>query len=181
MSVAIEKESDEKLMLQYQDGNFVAFNELYSRYSARVYGFLINKTSSKEEASDIMQSAFLKFHNSRHQYSNKFPVVNWLFTITRTVLIDYYRKKKTFPLSLEQEMNLISPDPDISEDENELIIKAKKAIQTLDKDQRQLLNFRFEDGLSYDQISRRLGINSDTLRKRVSRALNLLRKVKNES
>ena len=174
MKDGYQTESDERIMVLYQNGDYAAFTELYQRYAKRVYGFIHSKITSLEDSADLTQTVFLKVHHSRSRYSDKYPFVSWVFTITRNILIDHYRKKKDSPLSLEKEWFLVDPSS-IKEDENELLTQAKTAIETLNREQRGILSLRFDEGLSFDEISQKLGLSPQTVRKRVSRLLQKLR------
>ncbi|MCB0349058.1 MAG: RNA polymerase sigma factor, partial [Bdellovibrionales bacterium] len=84
-------------MKLYQNDNFTAFEELYGRYTSRVYSYLRKRLSSSEAIEDLYQKVFLKLHENRGKYDDKLLFAPWLFTITRNVLIDWYRLKKDLP------------------------------------------------------------------------------------
>ncbi len=175
MKLEPHNESDESLMVLYQQGEFAAFTELYSRFAPRIYGFVHSKVSNTEECSDLTQQVFLKIHKNRDHYNEKFPVVAWFFTIARNVLIDHFRKKKTVSLTPEMELSL-QESPSQTESESPLLEEARKAIANLPEEQRDLLNQRFQKGLSFEEISVNLGIAPQTLRKRTSRLIASLKR-----
>jgi RNA polymerase sigma-70 factor (ECF subfamily) len=79
-------------MILYQAGEESAFDELYRRYSGRVYGYLNRKALSPEACDDIFQSVFLALHRSRDRYQAGVPFEAWLFTLARNAWADWGRK-----------------------------------------------------------------------------------------
>ena len=82
MSNLTSKQTDEELMHLYLSGEILAFEELYKRLSPRVYSYVLKKLESRQDADEIHQAVFLKFHNSRHNYDFKYTVLQWLFVIS---------------------------------------------------------------------------------------------------
>lgn len=175
MTPEIKNESDEDLMLLYQNGEYEAFTEIYERYAPKINGFLLSKTSNIEESADLTQQVFLRIHNNRARYNRQFPLIAWVFTITRNILIDHFRKKKHLPLFFNGDIILNDPSCLNKEEEDSLIDRARKAIEHLPENQKLILNQRFQEGLSFNQISENLGIPSQTIRKRISRLIRNLK------
>lgn len=81
-------------MKAYQGGDSAAFDILFDRHKARVFGFLMKKLGRRFEAEEVFQSTFMKLHQSRRLYDPNFRFAPWLFTITQSVLKDHFRKTK---------------------------------------------------------------------------------------
>ncbi len=165
--------TDEELMVRYQNGNYLAFEELYGRHSGRVYGYLKKNVFQAAEVDDLLQQVFLKLHNSRYRYDPRFPFLPWLFAIARNLRIDFMRQRKMVSvdidsLSLASEADGASP---IRSDADWL----EQSLKGLGTAERELITLRFQEGLSFDEISRRTGASALTLRKRVSRMVVKLR------
>src|SRR3989338_5977637 len=60
-----EEREDELLMVQYANGDEIAFQELYRRYRARAYGYLSRRVRNSGVADELFQKVFLKLHRSR--------------------------------------------------------------------------------------------------------------------
>lgn len=157
-------------MIAYQQGEYTAFTELYDRHAGRVYGYLRARLSEEAEAADILQNVFLKLHENRRRYNGRFPFLPWLFTIARNLLIDHWRKHKAIPVEAETFEALPSPEPGADEE-----VLVRQALEQLSPDDRRLIELRFDEGLSFSDLARRLGISDDSARKRVSRLFRRLR------
>ncbi|EKD42764.1 MAG: RNA polymerase sigma factor, partial [uncultured bacterium] len=86
--------SDEELMKLYQEGEQMAFELIFQRYSGKVLGFLSKRLFQAQISQDLTQDVFLKLHRSRMQYTQSLAFAPWLFSITRNVWIDYLKKNK---------------------------------------------------------------------------------------
>jgi RNA polymerase sigma factor (sigma-70 family) len=101
--------TDEELMQAYQQGgenSARAFESLYERYSAQIYGFLTRRLVDQRMVEDVFQATFLKLHQTRHQYDAAYPFAPWLFTVCRSALLDAVRKNQ------RREALRVDTDPD---------------------------------------------------------------------
>lgn len=166
-----EKQSDEQLMNSYIKDEMVAFEVLYSRYSAKVLGYLTQKTRSPKQAQDLMQEAFLKLHRSRHLYKSMLPFAPWLFSITRSVFLDFAKKK-----SLEDVT-------EIEKFDNLSVIEASQDtvpdidLSSLSATQKQVVALRVYDEATFEEIADRLSTTPDNARQIFSRAVKSLKSV----
>jgi len=163
-----------ELMELYQSAHpdiaMVAFNELYARYSARVYRYLMKKTRSKDVSDEVIQLTFLKLHESKHLYDNKYNFEQWIFIIAKTKLLDFLRANKRQNLKIEHYQENLSSDhfiAHISEQDEKDILD----FFNLEDDQKELLKMKYLDELSYQEMAKKLGKTEISLRKSVSRVL----------
>lgn len=169
MPERLENLSDEELMRLYQDANEEAFNILYRRHSGRVFGFLRSRLSSAQAANDVFQASFLKLHRSRDQYDPSFPFSPWLFTVVRTSLLDWHKKQVIAGPVLSSDENTASP---VSE-------KSAPAVDlsSLSPTQRSVVELRYVEELSFEEIAKRLEVSPANARQILSRSLKSLRAV----
>ncbi len=86
--------SDEELMARYQLGSEDAFSLLYGRHASKVYGFVRKRIAEPEFAAEVFQEVFVKLHRSKHLYNNTLPYLPWLFSVSRSVVLDALKAKK---------------------------------------------------------------------------------------
>lgn len=170
-----QKTHDQQWMLDYINGNESAFHQIYKAYSSKVYQYLIKKCRDKEEAEEVFQKVFLKFHLSREQYDPHYPLLQWIYVITKSVLYDHYRSLKKDldyqDLTIESFLNLSSDE--VKESEREHL--PEERLNQLTKEQRTVLNFKVFDELTYLEISKKINKSEVSIRKIWSRALKTLR------
>ncbi len=160
----------EELMLRYQTHSpeeaYAAFNELYNRYSQRVFNFLNKKTRNQSDSEDLLQKVFIKIHESKHLFKPKYKFEQWLFVIARSAVLDHFRASSRYKKRLEG-LELQETTLDEVEFEN---------LSQLDSDQQELLEMKFIDELSYQEISAIVNKSEVSLRKTVSRLIGRLKK-----
>ena len=164
--------SDEELMRMYLSGDLRAFENLYTRHSGRVYAYLRKKLPQKEEQDEVFQKTFLKFHNSRRKFDFSYTVLQWLFVIARTSLLDHLRSRG-------RQESLIEKISVESQDTSEAV-RASEFVDKLPEKQRQIVQLRAIDELSYEEISKKLGQSEVSVRQSFSRAVKKLRGIISE-
>lgn len=164
--------SDEDLMRAYQRGDSAAFEVLFLRHRARVFGFLLKKLKVRSEAEDVFQATFMKLHSSRKHYDPSFKFTPWLFTICQSVLKDHYRTRNR---------NLEDPNEELIEKtpanhSDDLSI----SFETLDQNQKAAIEMRYLEDLSFDEIANKLHTSPSNARQLVSRAIRKIRREKDQ-
>ena len=166
--------TDEELMVAYIDGDTEAFEILYGRHKGRVMGFLMTKLRDRNETEDVFQTTFTKLHNARHKYRHDIPFLPWLFTITRNALVDHVRKKgvhdRHITISEEFVDGYAEPVVDTTP-----IQATFTELSKLNESQRQALDLRFNQGLTFAEIAEQMQTSADNTRQLVSRAVRKLR------
>ena len=163
----LSEKSDEELMVAYQLGEAEAFEELYSRHSSKVLGYLRKKVRSEALARDIFQATFLKLHKSRSRYNASFPFVPWLFTISRNELLDAMKKPH---VSREA---LVEVVPEFASPVQE--VQPEISLQSLPASQRKAVELRYQKDFSFEEIAKALETSPANARQLISRALRSLR------
>ncbi len=167
-------ECDEELMLRYASADdAAAFEELYRRYSARVFSYLIKNCWDSKDAEEIHQGVFLKMHQRKQTYDPKFPFSAWLFTMVKTTMIDDFRKTRTRSNILKH-----SEDIEIRDEEKNSSDSDLSLTDQLDESQKKLLELRYLEEWSFEEMAKEFKVNAATIRKRISRLLKELRGTK---
>lgn len=161
---------DEILMTEYQNGSEEAFQELYKRHSKRIYRFIRVRIDNEVSANEIFQEVFLKIHKSRHLYKSDYSVLAWFFTITKSVLIDGFRKQKRIPLVESVAIDDIANVQEVSEgfdmEWNYSGLPAKQSIA---------IQKRYIEDKNFEQIAQELETTPANVRKLISRAVQTMR------
>ncbi|MDY0222039.1 MAG: sigma-70 family RNA polymerase sigma factor [Desulfobacterium sp.] len=169
--------TDEELMVAYREGDLSAFQKLYKRHKGRLMGYLVTKLKDLDEAEDVFQSVFIKLHGSRFNYKENIPFLPWIFTITRNTMIDHIRKKRTYKKHISVDTEYISSRAVGNISEPLSIGAAISELSSLSDPQRQALELRFNDGLSFVDIGKQMKITHSNARQITSRAIRSLRDI----
>lgn len=156
---------DEELMMMYQTGSEEAFQTLYRRHSKKIYGFLRGRVWNDERAAELYQETFLKMHRSRHLYNRSLPALPWIFSITKSVLVDGLRSDKKAKRDSEysQESSSSEVKPSVAE--------VSDLLARLPDSQRKAVELRYVDEKTFEEIAATLDTTSQNARKIVSRAV----------
>ena len=158
----------------YQQDNLQAFEELYRRHSGRLYGFLKAKMREPGDAEDLLQLTLLRLHQNRAQYDASMPFLPWIFSIARHLIIDHVRKHRAIPVEDNKLIGLADRHQTTA---NDKAATWDEVMELLPNDQRKLLELRFEEGLSFEEIAANGDVTAQSARKRVSRTLQRVRNV----
>lgn len=156
------------------------FGEIYSRESDAIFRFCLIRTSDREVALDFTQDTFMRFWNSLVAEKDIKNHRTFLFTIARNIVIDWYRKKKSFSLETLMEntaegrgtFQLAANDDVETEVEAEFLIRK---IGELPEPYGNAVYLRCVEELKPREISEILGESANVISVRISRGLEQLR------
>lgn len=120
------------------------------------------------DAEDLLQKVFIKMHESKHLYKDKYKLEQWLFVIARTSVLDHFRSSKRYANRLNK---LEAETPS-----NESVEEKSKVLLSLDQDQKEMLEMKYIDEKSYQEMAVHFNKSEGSLRKMVSRMVINLRK-----
>ena len=173
---------DAALITKAKEGDAEAFGDLYERYAELVFRFVYSQTANRFDAEDITADVFLRAWNSLSRYEERgFSFSAYLFRISRNVIIDRSRKKKTASAIPEDEL-LIGDDQFAAEPGTMLAEKLRhreivKVLSQLREDYRTVLVLRFFNDLTTEETSDVMGRSTGAVRVLQHRALSALRKI----
>ena len=75
----------EQLMVRYQQADEAATRTLIEQLSPQLYRFFAAQMGNSDEASDMLQDAWLRIHRVRHTYRASEPLLPWVYAIARRV------------------------------------------------------------------------------------------------
>jgi RNA polymerase sigma-70 factor (ECF subfamily) len=173
-------------------GDQNAYTELLKKYKGAIYSFIFKMIPEKEDAEDMVQETFIKAFSALPTFNNEFAFSTWLFKIASNNCIDYMRKKrlKTYSINkpIESKDGFVIqdlPDPLINPEmeyiESERLSNIESAIQKLPKKYRSIIIMRHKEEKSYEEISAELNIPIGTVKARIFRAREKLKKLLKES
>ena len=171
------------------NGDQRAYADLVGIYKEPLYFMLLKMTNNPTDADDLTIEAFGKAFKSLHQYTPNYAFSTWLFKIALNNCIDFIRKKRTDVVSYEkvfensdtQDTKLAFSDDSSTPEED--IIKYQKSkimrefVMRLKPHYRQLIEMRYFDEYSYEEIAEELNLPIGTVKAQLFRAKNFLYKI----
>ena len=166
-------------------GEELAYTELYERYKDAVFFMLLKIVGNRADAEDLTSEAFGKTFGSLADYSPQFAFSTWLFKIALNHAVDFVRKRKLDTCSIDRHATEREAEgfcEMVSEDRTpvEEAIREERAACTRDvvasmkEDYRRLIELRYFEEYSYEEIARELGWPLGTVKTKLFRAKGVL-------
>ena len=171
---------DLKVIDRALHGDSRAYTELLNRYRDSVYYVILRMVNNPSDAEDLTIEAFGKAFHNLAKYVPSHAFSTWLFRIATNNCIDFMRRKSQSPRPFNQEegeedeveatvaSDMIAPD--------ELMINRETAaslnriVKTLKPRYRRLIELRYFEEYSYEEIAKELSLPIGTVKARLFRA-----------
>ncbi|MBI4522705.1 MAG: sigma-70 family RNA polymerase sigma factor [Deltaproteobacteria bacterium] len=175
--------TDEQLMARYQKGEEAGFEEIYARYSKKIYQFLLRRSGNPDASAELFQETFLRVHKGRDLYRPELSFKTWIYTIANNIARDWFREqsqsRKARVLEKKQDCDENSFEGSVPDGSSKLI-SFKEAFARLTHEQREALILSRFDGLRYEEIAKVTGRSTDAVNQLIQRAMRRLRECVDE-
>lgn len=170
--------SVEELAQRSQQGCKDSFAELVERYGNRLFQFLHRKTSSVQDAEDLVQDTFVKAYQSIHSYRDSWKFSTWLFTIAKRLSISRYRSRRYLKPAARLESE-VAESPDVHAQE-QIGSSLWTMARTLTQNQYQALWLKYAEDMSIKEIAAVMGKTQVNVKVLLYRArTNLAKRLRN--
>lgn len=183
----MSKEKERELIAAALDGDQRAYRDLFEAHRNSIYHIITKIVHNQEEVRDLVQETFIKAFSSLSSYRSEYRFSTWLYKIAANSSIDYLRKKKLNSFSIDRpiatrdgEVEIELPDnsynPETDYREKIRRNSIQDAIDSLPDKYRVVIVMRHQEDRPYEEIASRLGIPVGTVKARIFRARELLKK-----
>jgi RNA polymerase sigma-70 factor, ECF subfamily len=169
----------EDLVRRVRNNDPMAFEELYARYSPRVFGYLFQRLNGDaEEAEDLTADVFARVYEKIDAFQPQgAPLSAWVFRIAHNRLIDTIRRRpRQVQVTLEDAPELTAAPVFGGIDQQVALEQIKAGLGKLTPEQRQVIVLRFLEGKSLAETAALVGRNEDAVKKLQARGLASLRR-----
>ena len=172
----MEKDSDEKLMSRYRDGDMAAFDLLYERYRGPLYRYLLRQCG-ESKTEELYQDVWMRVIKAAHQWRDSGSFRAWLYRVAHNRLIDHWRSSRATEIVSEDDVVALDKTwPDALTLIRDCIERLFRLLEGLSEAQRSAFLLKEESGLSLEQIAEVTGAGRETVKSRLRYALRRLRK-----
>jgi len=170
--------SDEETMMLVRAGEVELLETLFNRYQGPLFNFFCKLTGDRGASEDLVQDVFFRILKYRETFKAGTPFRAWMYHIARNARNDRWRKQRP-ELDVEEVETLVSKQPSqaaslMQQQESELL---HKALMQLPEEKRELLMLCRFQGLKYEEIGELLDCETGTVKVRVFRAIQDLKKI----
>jgi RNA polymerase sigma-70 factor (ECF subfamily) len=175
----VDRSSEQEIVGRLKRGDTAAFDQIYALYRPRLFGFLVRMAQQRELAEDLLQETWLRLARHAPQLADDTRLDSWLFTVARnlyrshvrwTIVDIEYRRwlKRTAADGIE------NTSPFDLTAAGQLERNLEHALATLPAKYREVLLLVAVERMDQKQAAEVLRIRPDALRKRLSRAREML-------
>ncbi len=188
---------DAGLVKRYNTGDESAFVEIMDRYHGRILGLAMNLLRNRADAEEIAQDAFIRAHRGLANFRGDSSLATWLYRIALNLARNrywyFFRRRRQDSISIDRPFGEETGatlgdfipadhgDPAQQAVTNEFADLITTCMEKLDARHREILTMRNTLHLPYEDIARALSINVGTVKSRIARARESLRKLISET
>lgn len=186
--------SDNKLIEEFKSGSENAFDELVVRYASRLFQLAYGLLGNRQDAEEVVQDAFVRIYKFLDTFRGDASFSTWIYRIAINLSRNKYhwnrRRGIELNISLSQQSanaeneqkgdwdlsdTSLSPDKLVQEEETERSIM--NAVDKLPGKLKEAIMLRHVGNLCYEEIAQLLDCRIGTVKSRIARAREILRKV----
>jgi RNA polymerase sigma-70 factor (ECF subfamily) len=186
-----EPAQDAALIRAFHKGDKAAFDRLVLKHKDRLFNVCYRFLGDYEEANDSAQETFIKVYRALKKFRFESAFSTWLYRIAVNTCKNklkssaYRQKRMTVPLDnpalanrsqLTREIQDESQSPAIELEKKERMRIIQEAIDALPPEQKEVVTLRDIEGFSYEEVAEITGYNLGTVKSRLARARQDLRK-----
>lgn len=176
-----------------EEDNQAAYTILMERYRDSIYHTMLKMVRNHDDAEDLTIEAFGKAFRKLASYTPSYAFSTWLFKIATNNCIDFIRKQRMKTLSIDEPMqedgsvdfsfnlksNSLDPEERYIRQQRRKIMR--ELMEKLNEKYRQMIELRYFEELSYQEISEKLELPIGTVKAQLFRAKELLLEIMKSS
>jgi RNA polymerase sigma-70 factor (ECF subfamily) len=183
--------SDRELLDRYRAGDETAFDDLVLRHQQRAFNIAFQVLHDHEDATEVAQDAFVRIYRSIDGFRGECEFTTWLYQIVVNLSRNKHRwwKRRGRQASVSLDTPVETADgevplqiagntdpPDVQTVKAEFVELLGRRMHELPRKFREVLVLRNVDNLSYEEIAQVLDCSVGTVKSRIARAREALRK-----
>lgn len=182
-------DNEKELVDRAKFGDIEAFEQLIIGCQKKVFNIAYRMLGNYDDANELAQEVFLKAFRSIKSFKGDSLFSTWIYKVTTNACLDEIRKRKNKTVvSLDEKIECNdqevkrqipdnAPTPDMEFEANELKRVLNRAIEQLPDDYKSVVVLRDIQGFSYEEIARIIDCPSGTVKSRINRGRQVLKKI----
>lgn len=164
-----------ELLAAVANRDLAAFERLYARTRAKLYGIILRILRRSDLADEVMQDVYLRIWRSAGEFDPKVAKpITWMVSIARNRAIDVLRRKQE--TSIEEETAALeipadTPDPLAQRELSDDLKRLLACLSQLDEERRRLVLLAYYNGWSREQLAAKFGRPVNTVKTWLRRSL----------
>lgn len=169
---------DKEMVERLQKGDIEAFDQIYEKYSGKLYAFGLKYRRSTTEAEELVQSVFLKLWENHKNLKKESSFKSYLFTIAYNDMCKLFRKwnyqQKFIDDTLYENSQYSTDIEDVMEYQS-ILDRVQLIVNKLPEKQKSIFLKSRQEGKSSKEIAKEVGLSPGTVDNYISEALKFIR------
>ena len=175
--------NEQALIRAVREGDLQAFDRVVRQYGDRLYRFILKYIADRATAEDLTQETFISAYQSLDRFNFQAKFSTWLFGIALNKIRNYYNRAPEARYQFVsdewlQNLTFQGCTPQEALEQKNTLQKVQRMIDQLDDDMREILILAALEGFSYEEIARIVDIPVGTVKSKLFRARELIRKAR---
>jgi RNA polymerase sigma-70 factor, ECF subfamily len=173
-------QDENQLIRQFKTGDPSTFERIVQAHQDRIYNLCYYLLGNSQDAEDTAQEVFIKAFRNLNKFKPEASLYTWLYRIGVNTCLDHKRKSRLEPLkdqSLADNLPSAEPSPERRYQSKEIGQAIRAALDQLSKPSRAVIVLKEIEGLSYEEIAEVLNTSVGTVKSRLSRTREELRRL----
>ncbi|MFT4093153.1 MAG: sigma-70 family RNA polymerase sigma factor [Niabella sp.] len=171
-------EIERKILYNLQNGDHVAFNSLYWKYSKIIYANVLKLTKDSRIAEDIVQEVFITLWEKRSSINPNKPIQNWIFVVSHNKAIDHLKKNLRACSVKNMDIDIIGNHNEYDFFEKERKLRSiEAAVRNLSPQKKKVFELCKLQGKTYKLAADHLNISTHTVKEYLSEVMKHIRKI----
>jgi RNA polymerase sigma-70 factor (ECF subfamily) len=150
--------------------------ELYNRFSPKMYAVCLRYANNTDDAQDLLQEGFIKVFRNLHRFRSEGSFEGWMRRVFVNTSIEHFRRKSTKLSTVSDKEEDTIEDADITALDSLAEKDIISLIQELSPGYKTVFNLYVIEGYSHKEIGDLLGISEGTSKSQLARAKGILQK-----
>ena len=161
----------EKAIMKIASGDHDALRVIHKYMNRQIYAVAYAVLRDFALSDDVVQETYIRIIEKAAFYEKETKARAWILSVARNIAIDIYRKR-AFDCSSEE-----LEEDEARFDEGSVLVsmEVKRALDSLDDEERQIVTLKVYAGLKHKEIAHLLDINDESCKKKYQRAIAKLR------
>ncbi|MHB1001226.1 MAG: RNA polymerase sigma factor [Armatimonadota bacterium] len=183
------KNADACLVENTRNGDIAAFEALFNKYHKRIYNLIYRMVGNEQDAGDLTQEVFIRVYNSMQNLRSDLSFYAWLRTVAVNICRDHYRKiGRTIKADsldekivvnggeIDREVEDWTYNPELLMEKKDVRNAVNRAVDTLSVEHKEVIVLHHIEGMDVADIAKQLGIPVGTVKSRLARARDELKR-----
>lgn len=174
----LTEETEKMLLVLLRNGDTGAFDQLFRKYSPKLFRFALSLLKSDDDAREIVQETFFRIWNRRQEIAPDKSFKSFVFTISYNLMIDQLRlrlKDQEYRRFLSENFEIGQERLSVTIDYDTLCSQIEQAVDELPDRRKTIFTLSRNAGMSHREIAEKMGVSVKTVENQINLSLKHIR------